>query len=108
MHKLEISERSKQNKKENNQRTWRLFSFSRYPYVITLNCCFFLKSYDCLEITNEHGELFGLLCGWAEGTHIFEIGGDAHLTFHSDSEVQEKGFNLSFAAVPMPGEFHPN
>ncbi|KAL9960141.1 hypothetical protein ACROYT_G033552 [Oculina patagonica] len=58
--------------------------------------------YDYLEISNENGEAFGVFCGWRNETLIIEIGGQARLTFHSDSEVQGKGFNLSFAAVPIP------
>ena len=59
-----------------------------------------------MKITNEKSETFGVICGWRYGTDIIVTGGLARLIFHSDSEVQKKGFNISFIVVPKPGEFN--
>ena len=68
----------------------------------------FNLSYDYLKITNENNENFGVICGWLYGTDIIVTGGYALLTFHSDSEGQEKGFDISFTAVPKPGKYEQN
>ena len=61
-----------------------------------------------MEITNENGDRFGKICGWRDGTDIIVVTGDyALLTFHSDYETQDKGFNISFIAIPQPGEYIP-
>ena len=57
-----------------------------------------------MEITNEKGEIFGVICGWRYETDIIVTGDFAQLMFHSDYESGEKGFNLSFTVVPKPGE----
>lgn len=61
-----------------------------------------------MKITNENGETFGVICGWRYETDIIVTGDYARLIFHSDSEYQEKGFNISFNAVPKPGEYNGN
>ncbi|XP_078384784.1 uncharacterized protein LOC144667259 [Oculina patagonica] len=58
--------------------------------------------YDYLKITNDNSETFGVICGYRYDTDIIVTGRYALLTFHSDSEVQNKGFNISFTAVPKP------
>lgn len=64
----------------------------------------FLKSYDYVKIANENNVIFGVICGVRYGTDFIVTGEYVRLTFHSDSEVQRKGFNVSFTVVPKPGE----
>ena len=59
-----------------------------------------------MKITNEESEPFGVICGWRYGTDIIVTGGSARLIFHSNSEVQKKGFNISFTVIPKPGEYN--
>ncbi|XP_078343320.1 tolloid-like protein 2 [Oculina patagonica] len=59
-------------------------------------------NYDYLKITSENSETFGAICGYRYGTDIIVTGNYALLTFHSDSEVQNKGFNISFSVVLKP------
>ena len=61
-----------------------------------------------MKITNENSETFGVICGWRYDTDIIVTGEYARLTFYSDSEVQDKGFNISFIVVPKPGECKMN
>ena len=58
-----------------------------------------------MKITNENDEIFGVVCGEQRGENVVVIGNYVQLTFHSDSEVQKKGFELSFTAVPKSGEY---
>ena len=60
--------------------------------------------YDYLKITNENDEIFGVICGEQRGQNVIVIGNYVQLIFHSDSEVQKKGFLISFTAVPTSGE----
>ena len=48
--------------------------------------------------------IFGVICGVWHGADFIVTGEYARLKFHSDSEVQRKGFNISFTFVPKPGE----
>ena len=59
-----------------------------------------------MKITNENGEPFGVICGWRYDTDIIVTGDFVWLIFHSDYEVQKKGFNISFTAVPKPSEYN--
>ena len=56
-------------------------------------------------ITNENDELFGVICGEHSGAEVLVIGNSVRLTFHSDSEVQKKGFLLAFTATEKSGEY---
>ena len=62
--------------------------------------------YDYLKITNENDEIFGVVCGEQPGENVVVIGNYVQLIFHSDSEVQKKGFLISFTAVPRSGEYN--
>ena len=80
-----------------------------YIKTYLIKFLFFNKlSYDYLKITNENSETFGVICGRRFGTDIIVTGGYALLTFHSDFEVQKKGFNISFAVVPEPRKYKQN
>lgn len=57
-----------------------------------------------MKITNGEGETFGMICGWRYWTDVVVTADFALLILHSDSEVQKKGFNISFIVVPKPGE----
>ena len=65
---------------------------------------FYFFSYDYLKITNENNDIFGMICGVRRGSDIIVTGNYALLTFHSDSEVQGRGFFISFTAVSKPGK----
>lgn len=49
-----------------------------------------------------------MICGEQHGADIIVIGDYAQLIFHSDSEVQKKGFLISFTAVPKSGKYKKN
>ena len=60
--------------------------------------------YDYLKIINGNDELFGVVCGKQHGEDVIVLGNYVQLIFISDSEVQKKGFLISFTAVPTSGE----
>lgn len=61
--------------------------------------------YDYLQITNEKGKLFGTLCGGPYVDVNTEVTGNyARLIFHSDSDLEKRGFLLHFTVVPLPGK----
>ena len=66
----------------------------------------FILRYDYLKITNENDEIFGVVCGKQRGENVLVTGNYAKLIFHSDSEVQKKGFMISFTAVSKSGEYN--
>ena len=60
-----------------------------------------------MEITNENGTLFGKLCG---GPYIKDSTADvngnyARLKFHSDADLQNRGFSMTFSAFLLPGKY---
>ena len=57
-----------------------------------------------MKITNENSDIFGVICGVRRGSDIIVTGDFALLTFHSDSDVQGRGFFISFTVVPKPGK----
>lgn len=70
-------------------------------------CCNMQSSllrYDYLKITNENSDIFGVICGVRRGSDIIVTGDYARLTFHSDAEVQGRGFFISFTVIPRPGK----
>ena len=60
--------------------------------------------FDYLKVTNENDKIFGVICGEQRGENVIVIGNYVQLIFHTDSEVQKKGFLISFTAVPTSGE----
>ena len=79
--------------------------YLQLPTCFRLSCIFFLLRYDYLKITNEKNKEFGLICGVQHGADVIVVGDYARLIFHSDAEVQKKGFLISFNAVPKSGEY---
>ncbi|KAL9980660.1 hypothetical protein ACROYT_G009272 [Oculina patagonica] len=58
--------------------------------------------FDYLKITNENNDNFGKYCGTKTGTTVLVTAGhNAVLIFHSDYDIQEKGFLLFFIAFPQ-------
>lgn len=66
---------------------------------------FSILRFDYLKITNEDNKEFGLICGVHHGSDVIVTGDYARLIFHSDAEVQKKGFLISFTTVPKSGEY---
>ena len=48
---------------------------------------------------NEEEQLFGVICGEQYETDIIVTGSQARVAFHSDSEIEGRGFLLFFTAV---------
>ncbi|XP_022789916.1 uncharacterized protein LOC111329440 isoform X4 [Stylophora pistillata] len=60
-------------------------------------------SYDYVEISSQDNFRFGKYCGEDSGTTIEVTGDYAVIRFHSDSNVQKRGFSLLFTSVlPSP------
>ena len=70
----------------------------RRPLVYVLFVC----SRDYLEITNEKNQVFGKYCGHKTGKTVLVSGQYALIKFHSDSNIQNRGFLMSFTAVGPP------
>ena len=62
----------------------------------------FLCSRDYLQITNEKNRVFGKYCGHMTGKTVLVSGTSALIEFHSDSNIQNRGFLISFTAVVPP------
>jgi len=61
----------------------------------------FLCSRDYLQITNEKNWFFGKYCGHMTGKTVLVSGKYMLIKFHSDSNIQDRGFLMEFsAAVP--------
>lgn len=65
---------------------------------------FVFLRYDYLEISNEKGKSFGKHCGGPYTKVVNVTGSYARLKFHSDADLQKKGFLLFFGSVPLPGK----
>ena len=62
----------------------------------------FLCSRDYLQITNEKNRVFGKYCGHMTGKTVLVSGKYALIEFHSDSNIQNRGFLVEFSAVVPP------
>ena len=62
----------------------------------------FLCSRDYLQITNEKNRVFGKYCGHMTGKTVLISGKYALIEFHSDSNIQNRGFLVEFSAVVPP------
>jgi len=62
----------------------------------------FLCSRDYLQITNEMNRMFGKYCGHMTGKTVLVSGKKALIKFHSGSNIQNRGFLMSFTAVVPP------
>ncbi|PFX34149.1 Tolloid-like protein 2 [Stylophora pistillata] len=60
-------------------------------------------SYDYVEISSQDNFRFGKYCGEDSGTTIEVTGDYAVIRFHSDSNVQKRGFSLLFTSVLPSG-----
>ena len=58
-----------------------------------------------MNLTNDNTKPFGLICGVRRGMVVNVTGNYVLLTFHSNGEVQRKGFLLFFTALPLPGKW---
>ena len=56
----------------------------------------FLCSRDYLQITNEMNRVFGKNCGYMTGNTVLVSGQYALIKFHSNREIQKRGFLISF------------
>ncbi|XP_078342712.1 tolloid-like protein 2 [Oculina patagonica] len=61
--------------------------------------------FDYLKITNERRKSFGIYCGgpYRKNATADANGNYAKLKFHSDSDLQKRGFLLYFSTFPLPG-----
>ena len=62
----------------------------------------FLCSRDYLQITNEKNRAFGKYCGHMAGKTVLVSGKYLLIKFHSDSNIQNRGFLMEFSAVVPP------
>ena len=58
-------------------------------------------SRDYLEITNEKNHRFGLYCGQQTGKKVSVTGNYTLIKFHSNSNIQKRGFEIYFIDVPQ-------
>ena len=61
---------------------------------------FLVHSYDYLEIVND-GIIVGKYCGQRTGQNILLTGDQILIKFHSDNEVERRGFLIHFSAGPQ-------
>ena len=69
----------------------------------TIPDMFLFHSYDYVEISSQDNFRFGKYCGEESGTTIEVTGDYAVIRFHSDSNVQKRGFSLLFTSVLPSG-----
>ena len=58
-----------------------------------------MHSFDYLEI-NKDGRMVGKYCGSRTGQKILLSGDQILITFHSDVDVERRGFLIHFTAGP--------
>ena len=57
---------------------------------------FFLFSKDYLRITNGMGNTVGVYCGNRTGENVLVAGDQVRIIFHSDDDIQRRGYLLVF------------
>ncbi|XP_078362124.1 uncharacterized protein LOC144646412 isoform X4 [Oculina patagonica] len=57
--------------------------------------------FDYVKIGNDQNNKYGVYCGEKTGESVLVNGKYVVITFHSDDNIQEKGFLLHFTAVPV-------
>ena len=63
----------------------------------------FVCSKDFLKITDGMDEIFGLYCGnKTTGKNLHVTGERVKLIFHSDGEIERRGYLLNFTLVSLP------
>lgn len=60
---------------------------------------YFLCSKDYLRITDGMGKTFGVYCGNKTGENVFVTGDQVRIIFHSDNDIQRRGYLLVFTLV---------
>ncbi|PFX29108.1 Platelet-derived growth factor receptor alpha [Stylophora pistillata] len=55
---------------------------------------------DFLKITNEADQVFGVYCGKITGEKVLVNGSYALMIFHSDNDIQRRGFSIHFSIIP--------
>ena len=73
-------------------------------YLVSVVCCktsfTFLCSKDLLRITDGLDKIFGLYCGnKTAGKNLHVTGDRVQLIFHSDGEIERRGYVLNFTLV---------
>ena len=58
-------------------------------------------SRDFLTITNEANRVFGVYCGQKSGEKVIVNGSYALMIFHTDSDIQRRGFWIHFSTLPI-------
>ena len=66
-------------------------------HVLFLFRVFFPDRYDYLRITDDRRNTIGTYCGYRTGQRVRVVATVAVLTFHSDSSVRYRGFELIFS-----------
>ena len=64
-------------------------------------------SFDYLDIRNDKRYYFGAYCGGPKrkDANVEVTGNYVRLQFHSDSDIQKKGFLLYFSTSPLPSKY---
>ena len=75
------------------------------PWKAKLTRWLLFFSYDYLRIRNDMGVTYGKYCGLRSGKTVLVTGSRASFHFHSDSNVQEKGFRLYLSIVSLGKSF---
>ena len=58
-------------------------------------------SFDYLKIVNDQNQEYGVYCGDMTGQTVLVTGNYAVVVFHSNEDIEERGFLLHFTAVPI-------
>ena len=61
----------------------------------------FLCSKDFLRITDGINKIFGVYCGNKTGQNLRVDGARVKLIFHSDGEIERRGYLLNFTLVSL-------
>ena len=67
-----------------------------------LLCFISFCSRDYVQITNEENQVFGKYCGHMTGKTVLVSGKYGLIKFHSHSDIQNRGFLMTFSAVVPP------
>ncbi|KAL9986761.1 hypothetical protein ACROYT_G000954 [Oculina patagonica] len=70
-------------------------SFTAFDLEYHYSC-----SFDYLTIKDDEDQTAGTYCGEKTGQNVYLTGNKVLITFHSDENVQERGFVIKFTAVP--------
>ena len=73
---------------------WKVSTRGTTEQNFTLLC-----SRDYLEITNEKNQVFGKYCGNKTGENVVVTGDLVRIIFHSDNDIQRRGYLLVFTQV---------